>query len=464
MPLTSELTSEIKELLTPERLRELNQGWRTQGTGCSDEVLDDLISVLVRDDLHYEDILGYLETQFRRQQHKRQEYYGLYSWLVEVVYQFLYARQVDNDSLLERQLHFYEGIATLAERNCPLWVFSLNHDVSIEAIAARFSIPLHSGFSPNVVTLPRRNAAGIQTGELRAEILTRRELETAAMYFPNPPQRGIYLLKVHGALDVFTFNDGQDLLKLLPPGPGQRGVLQALRAANEELLYPLPGAPGERARATNEIAYADANGVMQFLRKSLLAGAYKFDARGTQFLPQSLLKHFRANLNFVTELVCLGYGFGDLHVNEVLRAWLELSADRRLEIVSPDVRAIPVPFRHLAPQIKIVAKRATEWLDANAGIVRSGTQALRKRAFDHIRSLSRKQREAELAEFIKRDQARILQKVTERIRSGYLPAERSDNPTNNDPQEAARHLAAELGATEEGMLERIIDFFERRTE
>jgi hypothetical protein len=61
------------------------------------------------------------------------------------------------------------------------------------------------------------------------------------MYFPNPFKPGIYLLKIHGALDVFTFNEGQDLLKLVPSAPGQDGVIDVLRAANEGLFYEIPG-------------------------------------------------------------------------------------------------------------------------------------------------------------------------------------------------------------------------------
>jgi hypothetical protein len=78
-----------------------------------------------------------------------------------------------------------------------------------------------------------------------------------------------------------------------------------------------------RAKTINEISYADDQGVMQFLLRSLLAGAFKFDARGSQVLPKSMLKHFRQNLNFMSTLVCIGYGFGDLHINAVLREWLE---------------------------------------------------------------------------------------------------------------------------------------------
>ena len=97
MPLVWELTSEIKNWLTPDKLRSLNAGWRAQGTGHSDEVIEDLVSVLQKDELHYENILGHLEVQFGRQSRLAQEYAGLYAWMVELVYQLLYYRQVHND-------------------------------------------------------------------------------------------------------------------------------------------------------------------------------------------------------------------------------------------------------------------------------------------------------------------------------------------------------------------------------
>jgi hypothetical protein len=362
MPLVWELTAEIKNWLTAEKLRELNADWRTQGRGHSDAVIDDLISVLERPPLHYEAVLGHMETQFRRQRDASQEYHGLYSWLVELVYHILYLRHVNNSAFLSRHLSRYDGVRALADANAPLWIFSLNHDVIIEAIAARLSIPIHSGFSKTTVTLPRRDRAGGKNGEIRAEVLKKQDLEHGAMFFPNPPQPGIYLLKIHGALDVFTFNEGQDLLKLLPNAPGQDAVIDTLRAANEDLFYLLPGFPGGRAKATNEIAYADEQGVMQFLRRSLLAGAFKFDPHGTQVLPMSMLRHFRENLNFVTKLVCIGYSFGDIPINAVLRAWLELSPQRQLEIVNPSAHEVPPFLLHLSPQMfSQKAARRTIW-------------------------------------------------------------------------------------------------------
>ena len=380
MPLAWELTEEIKNWLTPQKIRELNAGWRLQGGGHADEVINDLIGMLERPTVHYEGVLGYLEAQFRRQRTLRQDYHHLYSWLVELVYLLLYYRQVNNNIYLARHLSRYDGLRSLVEANRTLWVFSLNHDVMIEAIAARLSIPLFSGFSSKTIALPRRNRNGVKTGEITAEVLTKQEIEKGPLYFPNPLKSGIYLLKIHGSMDVFTFNEGQDLLKLKPLSLGFDGIIAALRAVNEDLLYATAAWPGGRVKTTNEITYADDQGEMQFLRRSLLAGAYKFDEREQQVLPQRMLSHFEQNINFVTNLVCIGYGFGDLHINSILRRWLEFSAQRRLEIVDPFAKGIPSFLLHLSPQVTVTNSDATDYLDAQARIERSARDRLEKKS------------------------------------------------------------------------------------
>jgi hypothetical protein len=94
MPLVWDLTAEIRAWLTPEKLRELNTGWRAQGTGNPDAVIESLVASLLNPSMHYENILGNLEVQFKRPSNLRQAYYGLYGWLVELVYHLLYIRHV----------------------------------------------------------------------------------------------------------------------------------------------------------------------------------------------------------------------------------------------------------------------------------------------------------------------------------------------------------------------------------
>src|SRR5262249_16444436 len=152
----------------------------------------------------------------------------------------------------------------------------------------------------------------------------------------------------------------------------------------------LPGAPGGKAKTTNEITYADDHGEKQFLRRSLLAGAFKFDARSSQVLPMTMLRHFRANLNSVSTLICIGYGFGDQHINFALRGWFEVCRDRRLEMVNTGVDEVPPALLHLSPQVTHSAMAATDYLDSRAGIVRSSLERTGKRLASVLRSLGKK--------------------------------------------------------------------------
>jgi hypothetical protein len=92
MPLALDLSAEIRAWLTPEKIRQLNEVWRTQGTGHPDVVIDSLVESLLNPSMHYENVLGNLEVLYRRGSNFPQSYYHLYAWLVELVYRLLYYR------------------------------------------------------------------------------------------------------------------------------------------------------------------------------------------------------------------------------------------------------------------------------------------------------------------------------------------------------------------------------------
>src|SRR3569833_4007256 len=92
-----------------------------------------------------------------------------------------------------------------------------------------------------------------------------------------------------------------------------------------------------------------------------------------------MLKHFQQKLNFFITQVCIGYGFGDLHINLVIREWLEFPPDRRLEIVSPRALNVRSFLLHLISQVKITATTAIGNLDRRAGIVRTPNEYLERR-------------------------------------------------------------------------------------
>jgi len=247
MPLVWDITNELKQGLTADKLRALNVAWRQNGVGHPDVVVDDLATALSRPELHYEAILGSLETQFRRGEKSalRQDYHGLYARLVEVVSFILRDRHVHFLPQLERNLRYLDGLAALATSNAPLWVFSLNHDVLVECVAARHGVPLNCGFTQEVVLLPRRDRAGTRIGDLRAEVLPGEQIEKSYMTFFQPGQQGVNLLKIHGGLDIFAFRDGADLLRVLPPeaGVGLQVRQPGEPGTSEEVAPALPVEP-----------------------------------------------------------------------------------------------------------------------------------------------------------------------------------------------------------------------------
>ena len=373
LQLVWELTSEITEVLSRERLDQLRSTWQRQGVQDAAAVLDAAEAILRRGDVHYESLLGNLEVEYRRELDQREStYHRLYGWIVELVYLMLYNRQIKNVASITRRLRFFEGLRRLVSDNRPLWVFSANHDVILECLAAAFDLPISSGFGDETIQLPLRAESGDVEATLRAKVLRGADLNPRGMRFLEVGETGINLLKLHGALDVFTFRDGADLLKLEPMNETPEGVFAALRAVNERLPVTDP------VRPINEICYRDETGEVQFLRRTLLSGAFKFDARTPQVLPDGFLDLFRVKLHAVDRLVAIGYGFGDAHLNRPIRDWLEVERSRELEIVDPFRTRVPDDLLHLAPQVRLVAQGATDYLDGVAGITRTRSERLEK--------------------------------------------------------------------------------------
>ena len=445
MPLVWELTHELKSWLTPDKLRTLNQHWRQAGPGFDypDDVIDDLASVIERDEMHYENILGFLQVQSQRRSDPLQSYNGLYMFLAEIVYAILQERHLRSIEYIKGNIRYLDGINALVEDNAPLWIFSLNHDLIIECFAAELGIPLKSGFTEETIRLPRRGANGDVIGHLKAEVLPEHVLKQQGLPFLHRGQSGINLLKIHGSLDVFTFRDGRDVLKLLPDGDGIEGVLSSLRIANNELRYAEPGWP-DGLTTRNEIMFADDSGEMQFLRRSLLAGAYKFDPRHSQVIPNELLDYFRSDLNYLKALVCVGYSFGDRHINGVIREWLELDAERHLIIVNHDASRCPSEFLHVAPQVELVVADCTDYLDQVGGIEREPVEHLARR-FASWRREGGPEADATLRDFVEREMTHYMETAVEwakklPMRDGDIDLEALDTTVG----ELSRTMVTEL--------------------
>ena len=411
MPLASKLTDELKEWLTPDKLRWLNSVWLERGNGYSDETIDDLAQLLVIDGLTYENITGYLEVQRNRPTGRSDEYHGLVAFLSEIIYFLLREKHVLNAARIEHNIKYLDGIKAFTENNKPLWVFSLNHDLVVECYSASTTTPLKCGFSEESILLPWRDSNGNRVGDTKANIIRREHFTEGTLRFFQNGEEGINLLKIHGSLDEFAFNDGQDLLKIVPTCNTVLGVIAELKGVNDEVQYIDPEWPGGVVKTVNEIAYEDSSGEMQFLRRTPLIGPFKFQDQSTQTTPLELLNVFRTGLNFLSRLITIGYSFGDLHVTQELRSWLEGDGARHLTIVDPGLERIPTALLHLSPQIELIQSQATDFLDCEAGIIRNRLEII-------VRQLSAWQRDkpdGELVSLMRQHQDLMIRVVADNI-------------------------------------------------
>lgn len=367
MPLRADINAEILAWLSPPSLRRLNDTWRARGFGHPDEVIADVARRLTEEEFDYEALLDHLEARYLEDAREgfAASYHALYAWLAQIVYQMLYRRQVERRNSYREGLQYFEGIVPLTRQNCPLWIFSLNHDVLVECIAALFGIEINCGFSQRTLTLPCRNAAGAVIATLAAQLLTDAEMASGSLPFFVPGAPGINLLKLHGALDVFVLGGSRDLIRLQPSEETFDAIIDALQIANEGLLAPALAATvaPDALAVTNQIPYIDGAGQPRLLGRTLRASAARLADPCPQLIKRRRLEYFRGSLAQVERLVALGYSMTDTEVNEIVREWLEGAGHRRLEIVAPGIIMVPPFLQPLVEQVELTPASATTWFE-----------------------------------------------------------------------------------------------------
>lgn len=391
MPLVSELTAEFKRWFTAEKIHSINQIQRRGGYGWSDATVAKLIMRVGNPRMHYENLIGSLEVEFSRERDvgRRQELHGLHAHLLQSIHGLLTERQIKNYAFAFAALDNFEGIKRLAEENRPLWVFSLNHDVMLEMLASKFSIPLKTGFHGNE-SIRMSSGDGVHIdlcfGRLSREAMQKNNYD----YFKTG-EYGINLIKLHGALDIFAQGDEMDYLKFIAPDGDALSYVK-----NIETLAKIDLALGQRhrVRAVNEHTYCDEMGVIQFLRNSLLSGSHKFSPRSTQIAPPEFLSLFSGCLNYAHELICVGYGFGDSHINEQMVEWLSFASDRRITIINPGFQDCPSRFAHLDEQVSVCSESASDYFSR----LRQTPEGIQAKAFRALRARNRERLRKSLLE------------------------------------------------------------------
>lgn len=330
MPLVWELSEEMRRLIPSQKFINFNNNWNLQGNGFSDKAVNLFVELYDDKTIHYEQIVGGLEVSIERHENRdiRNDLLGIKTWLMELIYYLLYPRQIGNVQFNSTTINMYRGIKSLLNGGHPLWIFTLNHDLMIECFAGENNIPLRNGFFEEKIVIMKENGNDGNTVSFKSLDLNDME-KTGFNFFNKVGDYGINLLKIHGSLDIFGYNDLKSYLSLHVEKPGLDSISNALRSINEIVI------PDQFLKVNNEILLKDKVGEIQFLRRSLLSGVFKFRDNSSQIIPSHFLKQFRASVNYCDELVVVGYSFGDMHINEVVKKWLELTSKRVLRIISP---------------------------------------------------------------------------------------------------------------------------------
>jgi len=341
MPLVWGLTRELKEWLTPAHLQEMANIWKARGRGIPSHVVDALAQRLSRDDEHYEGLIAWLQSEQFRHGPDSRHYHSLVGMLQDVVGEIIRSRHVRNPDYHRHSLPWFRGLASAVPQDTPLWVFTLNHDLHIEFLATELGLAVAAGF-------PEARAIGF-TGPGGRHVWFDRVARSALGNAGYLSTRGINLVKLHGALDVFAYKDLNEFLRVCPDDPTIQGWLNALTDI-EQL----------GTRISGEICVDDEQGVMQFLRRTVVTGGYKFDERAGYNAPSDLLEFFARKLEDFDELAVVGYSWCDQHINGPIEAWLAGAAHRR--VINVDPGGLNARAAHLASRIDDRRVSAAEFL------------------------------------------------------------------------------------------------------
>lgn len=308
-------------------------------------------SIFQSETMHYEEMLKSLEDwKIQAQTPKEKQIVdGLIGQVTECIQLLLLEIQEKCLPRMKVRFENYFGLEALLENQGRIEVFSLNHDLIIEELSAYFNLGLKDGFYAN------REHGYNNLGEFR--LITSEELSNQNLDFFEKNEKGINLLKLHGSFDIFAIEDKKTYLKSV--GDGSFGsFVSAIRNIESKSLEVCKKM---QIRGVNELLVNDSSGELQFLRRFLLSGGHKFNGKFEQIAPVALFDAFKSRINNVQELVVIGYGFGDEHVNEVIVKWIE-NPQKQLTICNPYCEEIPEFLQAYQAQVNIIKKGITDYL------------------------------------------------------------------------------------------------------
>jgi hypothetical protein len=340
MPLVTGLTQDFFHFLTPSRMHEYLEIWkianpfgdeRPINSSEMDEVLDIYQQYFDNREKNYEEFLKEIQdrsNELGANQTRVDTMHFLSSKLIDILFQMLWMYQVNNLRIYMMNKKFYKSFADLLSNN-ELWVLSLNHDLILEFLCFDYGIPINFG-STEKVAFPKSNYnfnEYVIFGKT-----SRLEMKLDKMNFTRD-KPGVNLIKLHGAINEFSYNDDKYILHIEPQvNETPVSYLEKTNTVLHKMKYYVNG---KTAPIIGEIGVSDFEGNMQFLRKSILTGGYKYSETLDPKKGEEKISLMEEVLSSVDEIIVIGYGFGDHHINLRLYNAMLLNPDLKVFIIDP---------------------------------------------------------------------------------------------------------------------------------
>ncbi|MGS0689044.1 hypothetical protein [Shewanella sp. 30m-9] len=340
------------------------------------EIKDRFVAIIGNKDMHYEQMVSELEKwKLSKVGNEQGIVDGLIKQTTECIQLLLFELQEKCDPRMHLRFDDYFGLKEIIKQFGSLDIYSLNHDLIVEELCSFYEIPLKDGFYAD------REHGYSRFGSFK--VVTKLELQQHCLDFHDQNEYGVNLIKLHGSFDIFAIEDKGKYLKSV--GDSEFGSY--VRAVRNIERLSLEESQKSGTRCVNELFVTDDSGEQQFLRRSLLSGGHKFSDKFEQIAPRELFEEFKTRIKSIRELIVIGYGFGDEHVNLVFCDWLKLSGTK-LIICDPYRIEVPECLSDKTEQIEIRNVGFTDLLLAFAPEGDTADKKKKRALIKHLESLS----------------------------------------------------------------------------
>ena len=340
MPLASEFSDTLFSFFHSRKMIYLINNMRghrpysNDRTLC-DETLDKFIEIynefLNSNNKNYEQLFKIIEnlSLFSGVEQETRNYF--LRWLRDIINELflIYQRETYVYYLLNRDK--YKWFLDEFSKD-ELWIFTLNHDILVEMLCLDYNVPLREGYS-YTVQIPQSNLELKNVFEFGCVDATEKDVNNLHYLTKS---KGINILKIHGGLnEYFQGDEKSGRYRLFFSTNNCRNSLEYLNKLEQFIHEPHYYINGCKPNIGGEICVSNFDGIMQFMKPSILTGSKKYHTTLSNHQHEEKIELFSSGLEKIDELYIIGYSFGDKHINHRISHAMHLNDKLKVTIVNP---------------------------------------------------------------------------------------------------------------------------------